>query len=127
METATHFANCPRWDQLWKGAQMVMDIAGMPVVVRAWFVLYGPEAAAFRRDQYDTAVWIWAAIVARMLQARRDSFGGTREPRNSKQLVIGFRSLARARARHRSRTGRNELRSNRSSTMGWTMGENTVT
>ena len=93
METATHFANCPRWDQLWKAAQMVMDTAGMPVVVRAWFVLYGPEAAVFKCDQYDTAVWIWAAVVARMLQARRDSFEGSREPRNARQLVIGFRSV----------------------------------
>ena len=93
IETATHFANCPRWEQLWKATQMVMETAGMPVVVRAWFVLYGPEAAVFRRDQYDTAVWIWATMVARMLQARRDSFEGSREPRNARQLVTGFRSV----------------------------------
>ena len=56
-------------------------------------MLYGPEAAVFRRDQYDTAVWIWATMVARMLQARRDSFEGSREPRNARQLVTGFRSV----------------------------------
>ena len=32
-------------------------------------------------------------MVARMLQAHRDSFEGTREPRNTRQLVIGFKSV----------------------------------
>ena len=32
-------------------------------------------------------------MVARMLQARRDSFEGSREPRNARQLVTGFRSV----------------------------------
>ena len=72
-ETARHFAVCPRFDRLWAAVDQAMDAAGMPLPVRTWFVIYGPESANYRRDQYDTAVWIWAATVAVMLRARQDS------------------------------------------------------
>eukprot|EP01051_Picozoa_sp_SAG22_P004221 SAG22_NODE_221_length_14781_cov_82.531490_6_plen_87_part_00 len=63
-ETAGHFAECPRYDLLWRAVDRVMCAAGMIAAVRRWFVLYGSESASFRPDQYDTVVWIWAAEVA---------------------------------------------------------------
>ena len=93
IETAAHFANCPRWDLLWRASEMVMETAGLAPVVRTWFVLYGPEATDCRRDRYDTVVWIWAAVVTVMLRARREAIEKKRNLRTAHQLVTQFRGI----------------------------------
>ena len=68
VETANHFACCRRWDGLWRAVDMTMRVAGLMPPPREWFVLYGPSAAFYRNDQYDTVIWIWAVLVSEMQQ-----------------------------------------------------------
>ena len=95
LETARHFAECPRFDGLWHAAQTFLVSAGMPIVVRRWFVLYGPEAAYFSREQYDVAVWIWAALCAIMVAARRQLWAAQNQVWHQKALVAAYRGLLR--------------------------------
>ena len=94
-EDARHFAECPRYDQLWASVDRLMDAAGLPPAVRRWFVLYGPESAAYKRDQYDTVVWIWAATVAVMLQAQRDyrQAAETRQVTPPAQMIAAVKTI----------------------------------
>eukprot|EP01052_Picozoa_sp_SAG31_P001561 SAG31_NODE_53_length_30139_cov_31.002197_3_plen_321_part_00 len=96
IETANHFAECPRFDGLWHEAQCMMVAAGMPIVVRRWFVLYGPESAYFSRVKYDVVVWIWAAFCAVSLSARRQYWANAWQQVWSRQQIIEtFRTLLR--------------------------------
>ena len=96
-EDARHFAECPRYDQLWASVDRLMDAAGLPPAVRRWFVLYGPESAAYKRDRYDTVVWIWAATVAVMLRARRDyrQAAETRQVTSPAQMIAAVKTILR--------------------------------
>eukprot|EP01052_Picozoa_sp_SAG31_P055771 SAG31_NODE_15589_length_747_cov_19.029321_1_plen_216_part_01 len=96
LETAGHFAVCPRFDGLWHEVQCLLVSAGMPIVVRRWFVLYGPESAYFSRRQYDVVVWIWAVLCAVSLAARRQFWAASwQRTWDSVEIVAVFRSALR--------------------------------
>ena len=84
--------NCRRWDGLWRAVDMTMRAAGLMPPPREWFVLYGPSAAFYRNDQYDTVIWIWAVLVSEMQQARREFWAPDRSRRSNKQLISRFRA-----------------------------------
>ena len=65
-DNAAHFAMCPRNDAVWLAVEKLFDSAGWPPVVRRWFILYGLESADFKRWDYDTVTWVWAAAVTVM-------------------------------------------------------------
>ena len=60
--------------------------------VQEWFVLYGPEAGYYRRDQYDTATWVWAVLVQVMMRGRREMWGADRTVTTHRHLVSKFRA-----------------------------------
>jgi hypothetical protein len=92
METPNHFTCCRRWDGLWRAVTLTMQAAGLMPPPREWFVLYGPSAAFYRNDQYDTVLWIWAVLVSEMLQARREFWAPDRSRRSNKQMISRFRA-----------------------------------
>ena len=71
LETPEHFALCPAFDALWFAATRSLDLMSLPVPVRKWFVLYGPETMTVRPGRYSVVLWVWAALVATMLLVRR--------------------------------------------------------
>ena len=106
VETANHFACCKRWDGLWRAVTLTMQAAGLMPPPREWFVLYGPSAAFYRNDQYDTVIWIWAVLVSEMQQARREFWAPDRSRRSNKQLISRFRAqlLEACRSEHSAAT-----------------------
>ena len=92
VETAGHFACCTRWDSLWRAVEMTLDAQGLIPPAREWFVLYGPEAADYRADQYDVVVWIWAVMLEVMLRTRKETWKRERSGvTSSRHLVAQFR------------------------------------
>ena len=93
-DNAAHFAMCPRNDAVWLAVEKLFDSAGWTPVVQRWFVLYGPESADFRRQDYDTVTWVWAAAVTVMtnVHQRRWSQPNGEEPTDS-AMVARFQAM----------------------------------
>ena len=92
IETASHFACCPRWRLLWQAVSKTLQAGGLLVPVQEWFVLYGPEAGYYRKDQYDTATWIWAVMIQVMMKCRREMWESDRTVTTHRHMVSKFRS-----------------------------------
>ena len=95
-DNATHFTVCPRNDAVWLAVEKVFDSAGWTPVVRRWFLLYGPETADFKRQDYDTVVWVWAAAVTVMVNVHRRRWAQPKgdEPTDT-AMVAGFQAVVR--------------------------------
>ena len=74
---------------------MTLD-AGWTLVVRRWFLMYGPETADFQRQDYDTVTWIWAAAVTIMTNVHRRHWAQPNgdEPTDT-AMVAGFQGVVR--------------------------------
>ena len=63
-------------------------------MVRRWFILYGPESADFKRQDYDTVTWVWAAAVTVMTNVHRQRWSHpNREEPTDSAMVAGLQAV----------------------------------
>jgi hypothetical protein len=70
----------------------MLQAGGLLVPVQEWFVLYGPEAGYYRKDQYDTVTCIWAVMTQVMMKSRREMWEPERTITTHSHLVSKFRA-----------------------------------